>query len=548
MNKIRFYKTVILVVGILFVSGCEGFLDTTPTDRVSDKIVWESNETVQLYVNTFYAYIDRYGIFSSPSQFNGNLTEGLTNTLKYGGLPAGSRAGDANNYVFYPERITAASNLMNVWTTTYERIRRVNKFLVDLNGFSKLSAEQNIQYEAQARFFRAFLYFQLAKRHDGIILYRDMNLQRNIDRSTAAETWDLIEEDLNFAASVLPKTASVGRLTKGAAFAFKSRAMLYAQRWEEAKIAADSVIALNMYKLEEKYEDAYKGDNSESILQYKYLRTGPNHSFDKDYATFGEIDNQGGSGTPTQEMVESYENILGATPNWSAWHTPEGTASTPPYATLEPRFHTTVIYPGSVWQERIMENSVNGTNGRYMDYRSESYTQGRTVTGYYLKKFRDESNEDLTTYLSTHTWVELRLAEVYLNRAEALYNLSQTQLALVDLNEVRKRKELADINFPIRSGLSGDELFDAIRQERKIELAYEGHLYWDMRRWKLAHIEYNNYRVHGLKITTVSGAPFYQLVDCDMEDRKFLEKTYVFPIPYEELRDNSTIQQYDEWR
>jgi len=540
----QLFKTI-YIIGIIWLSGCNNFLDTTPTDRISDKIVWETNETVQLYVNTFYAYIDRYGIFSSPSQFNGNLTEGLTETLKYGSSVPGSGAGDANNYVFTPERITPVSNLLSVWTPTYERIRRVNDFLVGLEKYSKLSAEQNEQYEAQARFFRAFLYFQLAKRHGGVILYRDMNLQVDINRSSAAETWDLIEEDLDYAASVLPKTTTTGRLTKGAAFAFKSRAMLYAERWESAKNAADSVFAQNVYSLTANYADAYKGSNSESILQYAYLTTGPNHSFDKNYATFGEIDNQGANGVPTQEMVESYEKIDGTMIDWSEWHSAEGTTTQPSYITLEPRFQATVIYPGSTWQGKTMENCVDGTNGRYMGYRDETYTQGRTVTGYYLKKFRDESNTDLTTYLSTHTWVELRLAEVYLNRAEAYYQLGQTALALADLNAVRKRAEL---NLPSRTGLTGNDLFKAIRQERKIELAYEGHLYWDMRRWRLADAEYNNYRVHGLKISKIAGGFQYEYIDCDLEDRKFLAKTYIFPIPYDELANNSAIEQYEEWR
>jgi hypothetical protein len=530
---------------MIFMSGCNGFLDTTPTDRISDKIVWEDDKTVQLYVNTFYAYIDRYGVFGSPSQFNGNLTEGLTETLKYGAYVPGPKAGDANNYVFAPEQLTPATNLLSVWTPTYERIRRVNDFMVGLEKYSKLSAEKNEQYKAQALFFRAFLYFQLAKRHDGVILYRDMNLLANTNRSTAAETWDLIEEDLIAAAAVLPKTTTTGRLTKGAAFALQSRAMLYAERWQSAKDAADSVFAQKVYELTDKYADAWKGGNKESILQYTYLRTGPNHSFDKDYATFGEIDNQGGSGVPTQEMVEQYETITGTKMDWSAWHTANGTTTAPSYLILEPRFAATVIYPGSTWQNKTMENSVGGTNGRYMGYRDDTYPQGRTVTGYYLKKFRDESNTDLTTFLSTHTWVELRLAEVYLNRAEANFRLNQSGAALDDLNAVRKR---TGVNLPAKNGLTGDDLFNAIRQERKIELAYEGHLFWDMRRWKLAHTEYNGYRVHGLKISQTANGTLYEYVDCDKQDRKFLEKTYVLPIPSDELANNSAIQQYEQWR
>lgn len=536
---------IALILAIVGFSSCDDYLDTTPTDRISDEVVWKNESNVTLYVNAFYPYLDRYGNFGN-SQFNGSLTEGMTETLKYGSYVPGSKAGDANMYVFDPEMISPSGNLLDTWGETYERIRRVNEFLVGLNEYSQLDERANKLFEGQARFFRAFLYFQLAKRHDGVILYTDMNLEKDKNRSSAEATWDLIEEDLDFAASALPEqwTASEqGRVTKGAAFAFKSRAMLYAERWESAKVAADSVLALGIYDLTENYEDAWKGGNSESILEYNYLLTGPNHTFDKDYATYGEIENQGGSGTPTQEMVEAYEKADGTEVDWSPWHQDGGTTTRPPYEELEPRFHATIIYNGSNWQGKTMENSVNGTNGKYMGYRDDTYPKGRTTTGYYLRKYRDEDHTDLSTYNSTHPWVELRLAEVFLNRAEAHYNLGNSGGALEDLNQVRGR-----VGLPDKTGLSGDALFEAIRKERKIELAYEGHLYWDMRRWELAHTEYNNYRVHGLKISNAADGYLYEYVDCDLQDRKFLEKTYVLPVPYSELANNSAVEQYDEWK
>ena len=539
--------TIVLVLGIVSLTGCDDMLETTPTDRISDKLVWENKANVTLYVNGFYPYIDRYGNFGA-SQFKGSLTEGLTETLKYGSYVPGSKAGDANNYVFTPEVMSSTGNLLNTWGETYERIRRVNEFLVGLKQYSKLDEVQNKLFEGQARFFRAFLYFQLAKRHGGVILYTDMNLEKDKDRSSAEETWNLIEQDLDFAASVLPATwpsDDNGRITKGAAFALKSRAMLYAERWQLAKNAADSVFALNKYSLTNNYKDAWKGSNSESILEYKYLISKPNHTFDKDYATYGEIENQGGSGVPTQDMVESYEKKDGTKVNWSAWHVSGGTTTRPPYEDLDPRFHATVIYNGSTWMGKTMENCVDGINGKYMGYRDDTYTKGRTVTGYYLRKYRDEAHTDLVTYLSTQTWVELRLAEVYLNRAEANFRLGNSGGALSDINAVRTR---TGVGLPALSGLTGDALFAAIRQERKIELAYEGHLYWDMRRWKLAHQEYNNYRVHGMKISKHAEGYLYEYVDCDLQDRKFLLKTYVFPIPYSELANNSAIEQYDEWK
>ncbi|MFV0266848.1 MAG: RagB/SusD family nutrient uptake outer membrane protein [Draconibacterium sp.] len=538
---------IVFLLGIVSLVGCDEFLDTTPSDRISDKLAWESEANVQLYINGFYPYIDRYGSFGN-SQFKGSLTEGLTETLKYGSYVPGATAGNSNLYVFTPETMSATGNLLGTWGDTYERIRRINEFLVGLEQYSQLDDATEQLFEGQARFFRAFLYFQLAKRHGGVILYTDMNLQKDINRSSEEATWDLIESDLDFAASVLPEqwdNANKGRITKGAAFALKSRAMLYAGRWQEVIDAADSVINLQIYSLTDSYEEAWKGGNSESILEYNYLVTGPNHSFDRTYATFGEKENEGGNAVPTQEMVEAYETATGQTVDWSPWHADGGTTQRPPYEQLEPRFKASVIYNGTTWQGKTMENSENGTNGRYMGYRADTYTKGRTVTGYYLRKLRDEAHTDLETFKSDQTWVEIRLAEVYLNRAEANYRLGKSGPALSDINTVRTRSGVA---LPAKSGITGDDLFHAIRHERKIELAYEGHLYWDMRRWKLAHVEYNNYRVHGMKITQNGADYHYELVDCDLQDRKFLQKTYVFPVPYSELANNSAIEQYDEWK
>lgn len=543
--KLQIRNILLFILVTSSFIGCDSYLDTTPKDSISDKLVWQSEKNIRLYTNTFYGFIDRYGQFGAD-QFAGNMTEGLTETLKYGSYVPGSKAGDSNMYLFTPEMMSISGNLLGTWRKTYDRIVRVNKFLDGLGQFSSLADDKNRLFEGEVRFFRAFLYFQLAKRHGGVILYRDMNLQKDINRSSEEETWDLIAEDLDFAASVLPEAWGAegrGRITKGAAYAFKSRAMLYAKRWEEAKEAADKVFGLGLYTLTAQYAEAWKGNNSESILQSEYAAKGPNHRFDRFYVPYGEVENEGGSGTPTQEMVESYESKDGGQINWDAWHKTDGTIEVPPYADLEPRFQATVIYPGSLWKGKVMDNAVEGENGRYMGYREDTYAKGRTTTGYYLRKLMDENLVDLLNYESTQTWVEIRLAEVYLNRAEALYNLGKNGQALEDLNKLRERVELPNL-----VGLSGENLFEAIRQERKIELAYEGHLYWDMRRWKLAHIAYNGYRTHGLKVEKTGETVTYKYVDCDLQDRKFLEKTYVLPIPYSELSNNSKIEQYDEWK
>ena len=543
----KIMKTRILALVLSFaalgLTSCNDWLDLTPTDRVSDKSAWESQEATDLYINNFYEYIAIYGQFGDQ-QFNGNLTEGLTDTFKYGSPITGSRAGDSNNYVLTPEQLTSAGSLLDCWTNTYTRIRRINEFLAAQQNYSTYSEEVNIRYEAQARFFRAFLYFQLAKRHGQAIIFKTLaETVKNTPLASPAETWQYIYDELTFAAENLPESwnaQNTGRVTKGAAYAMLARAMVYAERWADAKAAGEKVLELG-YELASTYEAATKGGNSESILEFNYLVTGPNHYWDRYMCMFHEYTTAGGA-SPTQEMVESYEAKDGSKVDWTKWHAAEGTTEYPPYEKLEPRFAATVLYNGATWKGVELECCVDGKYGTYVDYGKEPYPYGKTVTGYYMRKFRQEENTDLTNVASTSTWVEIRLAEVLLILAEAEYKLGNNAAAMGYIAQVRDR-----VGLPTDESLTGDAVFEALVHERKIELSYEGHLWWDMRRWKLSEEAYTGYRVHGLKITKEGSGYRYAYVDADGQDRTFLNRMYRLPIPNVELQNNNTIEQFPEW-
>ena len=280
--------------------------------------------------------------------------------------------------------------------------------------------------------------------------------------------------------------------------------------------------------------------NTESILEYNYLVGGPNHSWDQLFMPGGDNTTMGGRATPTQEMVESYELATGGYPDWTPWHnTTTGTTDTPPYEQLEPRFHASVLYNGCAWKGRTLEPYVNGKDG-YAVYDDGSALNGRSTTGYYLRKMLDENYTDYSK-ACTQPWIAIRLAEVILNHAEACYRLNDNGSANNDVRRIRSRVGLPYTNK------SGEELMAAIRQERKIELYCEGHLYWDMRRWQLAHTAYTGLRVHGLKIEKQGATFIYTYVDCDRQDRLFEKKLYCIPLPETELSNNSAVKQFPEW-
>ena len=296
---------------------CSDFLDMTPTNAVSDKMVWSNAENAELAVNDYYRYIDYLSVFNTGQCLAGS-TDALTDQLKYGSY-------NYNAYCLIPSEIayggavliaSYVDTYLGNWTTMYEYIRRVNEGIYNLHKYGEsISADDKARLEAEMRFFRGFLYTDLVKRYKDVIIY-DENLEsitRDKDVSTEEQGWNFVYDDLMYAATTLGESTDPdGRITSGAAYALLSRAMLYAERWEDAKIAAEKVMGMG-YELEDNYADAFKLDSKEAILQYNYnAATSVTHSFDGYMAPGGDraLDGNsmtGGYGTPTQEMVESYE-------------------------------------------------------------------------------------------------------------------------------------------------------------------------------------------------------------------------------------------------
>lgn len=557
MKKIIFY--VVAASSILF-SGCSGLLDLEPTDAVTEKIVIKSYENGILYLNSMYINIHDFGQFGTWQSYPG-LTDGLTDTFKYGSRSSnqtGIHYGFANKFVYglAGTEASSCSFFLSKWENMYERIRRINEFLSVLDGATFDQADID-KLEGQARFLRAYLYFQLVLRHKEVIIY-DKDLLKYSDYmplSTEAQGWDFIYEDLMAAAAKLPvkwDAANSGRITKGAAYALLSRAMLYAERWQQANDAAEEVFKLGVYSLmpgktaadyAKCFSTTAMQGNTESILEFSYLAGKIHHNFDYHFSPGGDESTMAlGLGTPTQDIVEMYEYAGGGAVDWTPWHVSGGATVMPPYAKLEPRFGASILYNGADWKGRKIEAYEGGKDG-WTEPGTEK-TKGKTTTGYYLRKLVDEKHTDLVSKKSEQPWIAIRLAEVHLNKAEALYRLNDAVGASRQLSAVRVRLGLPDLN------LSGEALWNQIRKERKLELAFEGQLYWDMRRWKLAHKEYSgpSARVHGFKITKEGGLYRYLYIDADEKDRFFPEKFYQIPMPEHELANNKAVQQYAIWR
>lgn len=534
---------------------CTDLLDMTPTNLVSDKTMWEKTENAEWAINSLYTYV--YSVVANQSVVG--LTESLTDMMKYGSYNYNSLAFVPSEFAYGEDhtiKATYVNAYMGYWGTRYSQITKINEAYSNLKKYGKMSDTDKTRLEAEIRFMRAYVYFDLVKRYKEVIIY-DENMEAIVQDkalSTEAQAWDFIQADFDFAADKLPvKEDAKGRLDRGAAYAMLTRTMLYAKRYD-AVISASEAIAKLGYDLEKKYSDSYSktvaSGNVEAILQYLFNRAeNITHLFDFYYTPGGDFtmygETGGGYGTPTQELVESYELATGGFPDWSVWHD-VGVTQTPPYALLEPRFQATVLYNGSQWKGREIQPWLGGADG-FCEWNVEPEPDGRTTTGYYLRKMVDETHNVIQYTSGVQPFTVIRYAEVLLNRAEALYKTGKEGEANDIVNKIRDR-----VGLPALS-VDGEELMAAIRQERKVEFAFEGLWYWDLRRWGIAHEKYplglSDYMVHGFKITKDEEGNFtYDYISVDDQKRNFPQRLYRFPLPAAELNNNGSVNQFPEWK
>ena len=541
------FKIITLVAAILLFAGCSDFLNPEPRAKYTEMDAWKSIENTYLYINGFYKPIYEYGPYG-VKYASVSLNDGFSDILRYSTNVMGGNGGDVNKVV-YTGNISPSGNILSDYSYEYNRIRRINEFLYGLKTYAKYDEKMVALMEAQARFFRAYLHFMLIRGHGSIVIrdYIDGPKEAHKARSSENECWDFLEKELDFAAENLPDEwdkDNFGRITKGAVYGFKSRAMLYAKRWDKAAEAAQKVIDKegSLYGLLPDYADVFnQSDLSKETVLGSRFHEQLVHSvpFDKLYSPKGDFNVQDTDpkclAVPTQEMIDSYYMADGSKFDWS---NPEHAAN--PYKDRERRFYASILYNGAPWKGRTIETFVGGKDG-YKDFGVENHPNA-TTTGYYIRKLLNEKVSDMTKN-GTTAWSEVRYAEVLLNQAEALNEAGKSNEALSPLNKVRQRAKLPNVTETNQANLR-----QIIREERKIELAFEGQRYWDLRRWKIALEVLDGKRMHGMKITKNADNTFtYKVVDCDGKNRFFEERYYQFPIPLSEIQNNPLCKQIDKW-
>lgn len=521
-------------------------IDPVLTDAYPQDVIWTNESNLRLHINGFYSLIGGY--------YDMDI-EACSDIFKMNG-PRDSE----NLFVFGSVPITADANFLGNWRNRHHWQIQCCRFLKGLNEHrANFTEDVANEAEAEVRFFRAKSNFDLAMRYGGsFVLHKDVPELgvKEYPLCKPEESWDFIAEDLKFAAKYLPstwdespddpwgKTTHVGRLTKGAAWGLLARAMLYAERWKEASDAALEVkkLGYELYKNPLRDDKGYgelfmnrrhaKVDNKESIIEFGYsVDDKMDYSFDYFYCP--PSDGGYAEGSPTEDLVSAYQLTDGRDFDWNN----EEMAANP-YKGRDPRFYASILYNGCQWKGETFYTYEGSPDGYALG-------GGTTCTGYYMRKLFNSNLAKHPEKFSTDlTYYYMRYAEVLLIYAEAMAEQNNLTEALKALNEVRERVDMPAVNATTKT-----EFMKLLRRERMVELAFEGHRFWDLRRWGLATTVLNNTHMKGVKPTKTSDGFEYKVVDCDAgKTRVYLEKYNRFPIPLSELQQNSACEQFDEWK
>lgn len=344
-----------------------------------------------------------------------------------------------------------------------------------------------------------------------------------------------------------------GRITRAAALALKSRATLYAAsplyntsndktKWAKAAEAAYELIG-NASELgvglDNSFANLFGATNYNSKEVILIRPTGTSKTFEQLNYPMGVTGGKT-STCPTENLASAFEMKDGRAFDWN-----DATMKANPYANRDPRFYLTIVHNGMAWPAKTaVDISEGGANGLPKT--------NATTTGYYLRKYVNNSisfEAGSTTAATHHSWVLFRYAEILLNYAEAMINAYDDcnytnstckMSALAAVNAVRGRN---GIKMPAISGsLNANDFLKAVKHERRVEMAFEGQRFWDLRRWK----DLNDSKdIYAVKITKEGESVNYQKTL--LESRSISDKLYFYPIANTERFKNSNLIQNPGW-
>lgn len=467
----------------------------------------------------------------------------------------------------------------------YEGIRAVNMFLEETEGQQFDDLKNNAEYADimaqfqyypyEARFLRAYFYFELAKRYGDIPLITTVLTEEEANHQKRASFEKVIQyivDECDAIASHLPISykdlikSETGRATQGAAMALKSKALLYAasplfnpsndvEKWELAAKAAANIIDkawdfgyMPLPDLWSIWNNNYTTNNE---LIFGVMQKESNW-FEKQNFPIG-IEGGGNTGhCPTENLAEAYEMQESGLPivaNAGYQHADPDYNPQNPYEGRDPRFYELVAQNGVNWP--WADQYEGATLECWYGGRSGKPQKNATLTGYYLRKYADGSTSLKDEFVTEkrHVWMIMRYSEILLNFAEAMieaygdpnfkgeYPMSAKEA--VDIIRGRVYVEMPE--YP--ADLSVAEFKAKLRNERRVELAIEDQRFWDVRRWKILD---QTADIYGVDITKQKDGTLH-FKKILVEKRVFDKRMYLYPIPQSEIYINPELTQNPGW-
>ena len=540
-------KYLFVLFGLCMTFSCEDPFELTPTDIISDAFVFEDEGLADAFVSDLYNRV----------QFH--MTSGGTN-INMGFI--NSWGGEHRNFAPWQAAFGQVTNtpydengarLLDYWP--YNNIRECNVFIENIAKSASLGADYIAQRTAEVRFIRAWEYFEMAKRFGGVpIVTKALGIDATeeelfVARNSEKEVYDFIGSEMDEISKILPEgTDELGRATKWAALALKSRAMLYAASvarngteqlngllgfpasdangyYQQSLAASKEIMDNGPFSLYRKNSDKVQnlidlfldeGDNPESIFVVKYdFEAGKNHAFDVTGTPAGFGFSWNSNYPVYLETMEKFDFIDGASgkmdPAMYDGQTPLDPARF--FGERDPRFRAWIFYPETIFKglpvyfhtSTVYTDPADGqrkTSTKQPGFRipgsdgfpgaghaRHGYAGGNNPTGLLRRKHINPSTPDGTR--SSTDWIIIRLAEIMLNYVEAAYYLGNPNGDMADIlnNQIRDRAGMP--------ALTAEQITeDKIRQERQVELAFEEHVFWDLRRWRIAVEELDNRARH----------------------------------------------------
>lgn len=582
MNKLLIYIIGVVIISAGLFSSCEDsdFLDKTPSGELTEDEVWSSWTNMVYYYNDTYNFL-RNGQARIADSWMDAATDLAVMSRSSCGTVTSFNVGN-----FYAEG--GEDEILSTWETFFRGIRKVNLFLENIDEVpdnisndDATNATLRARYTAEMRFFRAYFYWQLCLRY-GSLPIMDESIDPDADLADVLATyerpetsatcfnWILAELDTCYSDSIYTEadihsslTSLAGKVSKGTVLALKSRIKLYMAspfyqdldvcNWQEAADEAKSFIDLynSYYYLYNTnstgYADLYgsalntivaDGGNPEPI----FWRNDASGDWWQDDSPVG----YGGYGglCPSQNLVDMYDMADGTSPftEYDATGAPvydsngEPTVNTSssydennPYENRDPRMEGTILFNGSEWWNRAIETTVGGTDNPT----GNAYA---TPTSYYNRKYHDDTQTDYTddSQVMYRNWIFIRYAEILLNYAEAMNEAYGPSDEVFDaLQQLRDRVGMTALLSERSELWDKATLRNFIHKERTIELAFEDHRWWDVRRWGVAD-EAIARPIYGMTITEdTDGNLSYERNIA--QERVYQDRFSLYPIPEEEI-------------